>query len=500
MGSFVGFYGNSNIAADKFEEYMERIKKILDIGGMMSIEMVELAGKRVPLLAPPRLQKFKPRYASDDELSVDLEFWYNYFERDEWEGSCVSTKTGFYDGGKVGTSVFRCVSLAVNVLREFYGERPGLADNNGAVSGAGYIIAWFNYLFNEKWTCKRFLTIAQLYGADPLWNRDKPEIVGERVSSIDPNAKVDLLTITRDLVMKGDYGSLQELVDCELFNNHITITKCAFCFWYTLKHNKLALSEVMDVLMFKVVKPIKSELDVMNSYGHWLPVDLCAKILADYYEADYDTVKAELEPYFTRDNKAELYKQHLSNLAEDDPARDEMIETVINALGHKTRDWDDDADYFSSTPFAPLSTEDFLTMSLRYDDYPRTITGDDRAHWWSSDNDVIFSDDFQGWLQGLAGELNAIAAGGELPSTSEVLPLMMGTLDRAHKTFGHPTMFAETFYEIMRRAGEPRVKAAVVLLGQILDQSMSEKDDGTKIERYCAVLSNSELRKSVFKF
>ena len=137
MGCYVGFWGGDGIVEAKFAEYMDRIRVILDLGGMMSIEIAELGGHRVPLLAPPRVREHPAWGAKDGHTETDIEFWFNFFEHEAWEGSCVSIKTGFYSGGNVCTSVFRCVSLAVNVLREFYTTRPGLADNNGGFSGAG---------------------------------------------------------------------------------------------------------------------------------------------------------------------------------------------------------------------------------------------------------------------------------------------------------------------------------------------------------------------------
>ena len=57
MGAFGGFIRNMDIPEEKKEEFTQRALKILEQGGMLDINPVNLIGKQIGLLSPVALNK-----------------------------------------------------------------------------------------------------------------------------------------------------------------------------------------------------------------------------------------------------------------------------------------------------------------------------------------------------------------------------------------------------------------------------------------------------------
>ena len=74
MGTFAGFYGEQKIKEELKEEYTKNLIKLLNAGGMMQFESVNLFGKEIGLL--------KELTPNEDGV---VHFHYNYFGDEAWE-------------------------------------------------------------------------------------------------------------------------------------------------------------------------------------------------------------------------------------------------------------------------------------------------------------------------------------------------------------------------------------------------------------------------------
>lgn len=139
MGTQITFQGDMAIPKEKLSEFNERVLMILNQGGMMGIEQVELFGKRIALLTPQ----------TPDENGM-IVCHYNYFEDDGRDRICYDTKTGQFTSWDISQLQFREVACVVYVLYEFY--IMGTALRDGEAFDREIYFGWLNYLFGEKFS------------------------------------------------------------------------------------------------------------------------------------------------------------------------------------------------------------------------------------------------------------------------------------------------------------------------------------------------------------
>ena len=126
-------------------------------------------------------------------------------------------------------------------------------------------------------------------------------------------------------------------------------------------------------------------------------------------------------------------------------------------------------------PVEPLSTQKFLNLNP-----------DDMAYYWTPDSGMQFSDAFQKQLTEWHSEWDSMTGG--IPPQD-----FLKTLADSVAAGGH-IFFRDTFYEFISRQAEPKIQAAVLLMGRL-----AERGD-ENLKRFHAVLGNPMLRKEVFGF
>lgn len=95
MGTFVKLFRDSEsiIPESRKEEFIERIEKIYQAGGMMEVEDVVLYRQRLTLIRKPKM---------DDD---GMNFYYNYFEDDCWKMRDLTEITVMYGVIKLDGSI-----------------------------------------------------------------------------------------------------------------------------------------------------------------------------------------------------------------------------------------------------------------------------------------------------------------------------------------------------------------------------------------------------------
>lgn len=147
MGTFVGMYKDDNayIPDDRLDEFEERLEKVLQAGGMMSISSVELLGIKVLVLQKAKRQG-----------NGDMEFWYNYFEQDSWEEAGYDKERRKVWSNKVGWSKFNRAMCAAYSLQGMYTEGLTATEYDGEIVSDVPFVGWFNYLFDEVKNVKNY--------------------------------------------------------------------------------------------------------------------------------------------------------------------------------------------------------------------------------------------------------------------------------------------------------------------------------------------------------
>ena len=147
MGTFAEIFKETEsiIPENKKNEFLEKIEKIFQSGGMMEIECIQLYGKKIYMLRKVRMKE------------DGMEFHYNYFEDDFWENAGFNKKKCHVWSNKIGWSHFYTAVVAAYVLEEQYTDGIAVAlVNNVPVTSYGYV-GWMNYLFNEHKHVKNFV-------------------------------------------------------------------------------------------------------------------------------------------------------------------------------------------------------------------------------------------------------------------------------------------------------------------------------------------------------
>ena len=111
------------------------------------------------------------------------------------------------------------------------------------------------------------------------------------------------------------------------------------------------------------------------------------------------------------------------------------------------------------------------------------------AYYWTPDSGLPFSDEFKKQTAEWRSELDAIT---ERIAPQDFLKTLKTLADNI--STGGSIFFRETFYEFISRQSEPKVQAAVLLMGHLA------KREDKNLKRFHAILANPLLRKDVLGF
>lgn len=450
MGTYLGYFGSQTIPADKREEFTQRVLTILDQGGMMDFEQVQMFGRKLWLLTPPRLRPGRE----------SITFCYNYFENDIWETAGYRPGSCRFYTNKVGWRRFDLVCSVVYVLHEFYAESFGMANRDDRVYDAREIIGWLNYLFGEHYTNSRATDLWRIYQLLPEYRR------GDNLLPLLPDdASMDVLgtLIYLAVTRENHEEDWKQLIAVPPHSpEEITLPDCIRIAENALKDLKASEDETdaQKLEQLKIVlkagdQKVSSEIPQLCRFiggiAYLLPVEITAKLVGDIFSQDFTELLEELKPY-----------------------------------AHDVRELWNYKDRQPSKPIPPVDTASFLGCS-----------DDDRTWWWRPDGDVHFSDEMTIWLSQCRAELETLANQEPLLHGTEPLRLLMETLYDIQEQHRYVFAFQEMFYDFTAHSESPMVQAAIRHLRQLSEQ---EPDSSVSPRRYLAVLGNLPLREEVFGF
>ena len=106
MGTFARYESSYSVPEHKRESLARQMSKLLGYGGMMQFEQVSMYGYEINILKPVEVAPFGR-----------VHFHYNYFEDDGWETAGFDADRGVFWTGKIGSSEFHSVVVAVGVKK-----------------------------------------------------------------------------------------------------------------------------------------------------------------------------------------------------------------------------------------------------------------------------------------------------------------------------------------------------------------------------------------------
>lgn len=159
MGTFVDYNGSMEIPEKKREEFLFRVQKIVELGGLMKLKKVSMHGIELFLLRPLELSK-------DGVAAGITTFNFSYFEDDAWETARFSGKDLYLCSEKVGEREFYDAMIALYSLYAIYDENPGWVIDNDRKIPWEQSMGWINHLFGTKYCPKDVAPIKQKENAE----------------------------------------------------------------------------------------------------------------------------------------------------------------------------------------------------------------------------------------------------------------------------------------------------------------------------------------------
>ena len=497
MGSFAKYYGNTKIPEDKQELFVEQMRRILDLGGMMDTTEVKMFDQTLTLLQPVRTIK-------EDKIY----FHYNYFEDRGWETACFTPKGTDLWSGKIGDYEFSDTMTAAYMLYELYDPDYGFAKKDCDFVDTSKTIGWLNQILGTQfslgkranlWSCIEWNTF------DEEWNRTeiymlRDLIPYDRRNAVGGTDLTDLLCI-----IHGTENLMEDGVQSKSYT--FDILQC--------KQELLGfLGANPDIeILWNLLKKSYKEREQEKS-EKLLPL---AKLTLYMPARVFVYLTAEIR----KENFWELWKNIYDKVYHDEKMKAYASAELVEWRREKLRE-----------PFVPIRTSEFLRQDGHfafYDtpeelkDKPNFYLSDaDRLYWWDGSDEVEITAETDAWLKELAVQHKEIAANQESEENSILgLQDFMKMLAEINAYYWHILPFESMFYEFVEHISHPKYRAAVELIHQIADaeenreagkisnyggigDSKSKNVTGNsgriQMKRLYAILANKKLRKKYFDF
>ena len=494
MGSFI-YYPPVDIPQEKREEFIQRMRKILDFGGMMDIQYVKFSDISLPLLRPIR------------EMQGRLDFAFNYFEDSNWEDAGFDPQSCRMGSGKIGSFEFNDVMRAATMLFELYDSRHYLATNDGYFVEADKTIGWLNHLFGTQyglgkrknlWACIE----TNIWPDQDVETRNIYDIIPphwrKAVCSTDV---ADLLYIASGTHHLKDQTLRAGTYPADILNCRVALEKY---FEGKGKDSCRGLWEFLK-LNYEERAQTTGEFEEIAQLTLHMPARVFIYLAAELQGAPFRKLWPELSVDVYRDEKMAQYAD--TDLQTWRKARmDEPVPPIRTC------------DYLVQTSvWAFWGTPDELKDKPRY-----YISDDDRLYWWDVSDEVLISEETDAWLKKLAVRHREIvekisASSNQITQFKDFMQMLV----EIHKYFYNLLPIESMFYEFVDHLSQVEYAAGIELIKQLSEQEdiraagdvvrkVSPNDLDNKnvlgnegrlqIKRLYAAFANKKLRNKYFGF
>lgn len=510
MGSYGGYWGNGNIEEDKKDIFNQQMIKVLNYGGMMSLEYISMYGHSISLLKPFALYPGERR-----------NFHYNYFEDRSWETATYDAEDAYLCTAKIGGGEFSEVVTAAYFLYEMYDSNVGFTMVDRDIVNPKRYLGWLNHLLGAGFSMgKRFR----------LWENVEAVVQGkmkEDIKETEPNWTVfsraeleqlmpsDLVYLSNEIEMVDLVNIIQgskrlERGDTGRYEKDVLLCKSAIiAFKEVYKEN--AYDKLVELL--KMDKKSRSSLEEgalwqIGELSQYMPAKVFLYLLSEQENCFFWGRWFQI--------KDEIYSDE-----EMKPYSSEKLLKVLEQEKNK--------------PVEKVRTSDFLQVEYWVRNVPEEVqklekvytTDDDRLYWWDGTDEVIISEEAKQWLTKLGErhkELMVKLKQEGVCADYNFLVKFLLILKEVNEYYQRIFPFQSMFNEFLQNGNKLEYIAAIELFQELANEAENRKNgklikymdaywnwdltDGriTRnkgrmcIKRYLAVMANLKLRKMYFDF
>lgn len=502
MGTFGYYTGKMNIPDEKKDEFARQAAKLLNYGGMMEFERISMYGHDMGLLKPVELYPGGKAY-----------FHYNYFEDDSWETAMFDANEGYFRSAKIGEQEFCDVVTAIHFLYEMYDDDPGFVEINGDIVSDSCYVGWINHLLGTDFSMKKRFRIwenMEAYALEQIREHGTPVKVnvmefipaGMRYQAGGTELS-DLLyivhgtaTLTENETEPGTYPA--DIYDC----------KKALAAFLESNPGEAAVGRIRELLGKSREEREKTKGTELGDIGR-ASLILPARVIA--------YLTAELTKQSFWEQWKEIYKTVY---------HDEIMKN------YASKELEEERKRLIETPVPPVATSEFLRQEgyFTFYDTPEELRGKpdyyisdaDRLYWWDGTDEVILSEELDGWLRGLAVRHREISVEiyEDRVTSDEFLRKFLALLVEIDQYYKRIYPFQRMFYEFLQNGSKTEYRAAIELLKRISDENREEgkiiekakyywdttsrnvthNEGRLKLKRYLSVMANPALRQKYFGF
>lgn len=499
MGTYAGYTGGMNIPEEERYDFTKKMLKLLNYGGMMNFEVVNMFGIELGLIKEVELDEKGMAY-----------FHYNYFEDDVWEDAGYNSKTGKFFTNKVGIKEFCNAVLAAYTLYEYNDQTLGLTWLDADVVGCTGYTAWINHLFGSQYTMERRVKyFFDLMAQAAIENSSYQETMFEEgIYNVCPRIKGVALDkcdfIDLNLIRTGTdeidifAENMREIGEIGMYEYVKDISACkeAIIRYFDNTEPETTEERIWDLLELEIKDRKSYENKLLDpvaeiaEYTLFMPARVIVYLTAECVDQDFWEVWEDIGEFVYSD---EVRKQYESD-AEKAYRKSAM-----------------------DKPIEPISTSTFLSAyGTLYE------TDADRLYWWDGTEEVTISDDLELWLQRLKKKYIEILKNTSKSTirTDQFLKNFMKLLKEIDNKYHRIFVFADMFYEFLNHSNQLEYQAAIELLKVLAEEneeagrlpenaerywSMLEDEcihniGRLRIKRYLSLLANKKLRQKYLEF
>lgn len=503
MGTFCDYSGNISIPEELKKEFNENMIKLLNRGGMVQFEHVQMYGQKIDLITPVEV----------DETGK-AHFFYNYNEDDSWESAIFFTDENRLGSGKIGSGEFNRVMCAANLLYELYSEDYGLMEMDGDILNPVPYIAWINHVLKKDFTAEYRFNLWKLYEFYYL-NQIEHNMYDE-----DADTKIIYDIIPKQLsegmggrdlvdiyyIVNGTEDLKADDIEAGSYPGDVLAAKCELVKLfseYGVKE-KDNLYNLLELPYEKRNEFGNNSLTQIAEMTLKLPARVFVYLSAEILKFDFWKEWYNIHDQVYMD---EIAKEYVSN---------DIIEKRNN---------------IRKTKIGTLKTAEFLKMDgyFTFNDDPEElkdkpnyyISDDDLIYWWDGSDDVVLSNHMIDTIKKWSEELKDIEA--ELNEDSiadyDMLKSLIDLLSQANSSYKRIFAFRDMFYEFIENNKNIHYIAAVKLFEKILDdnweagkiiervgrwefasKNVTFNEGRITVKRYLSLLANKKLRKKYLEF
>lgn len=502
MGTFGCYEGSMRIPLIKRGKFVRQVVKVLNYGGMMQFEVINMYGHEMGLLKPIELCS-----------GGKLDFHFNYFEDEAWETAGFNVNEGYFYSGKIGGGEFCDVVTAVDFLYEAWDKEPGYTDVNGEIiNNMGYT-GWLNHLLGTKFSMKKRFRIwdnVEMYALERVGDYKDPT-VGDVMQFIPDGMSYGAGGVEfSDLmyIIHGTDSLTEDEIEPGTYPADVYGCKKALEAFFKGDQSDNAIEQIWEL-----VKKARDERKGIKGTG-----------LSDIGRFSL-ILPARVIVYLTAEIKKDSFWKYWKEI-HGEVYHDEVMKDYASKWLKAERK------QLINAPVPPVRTSEFLRQDghFTFFDTPEELRGkpnyyisdDDRLYWWDGTDEVILSKEMDEWLRKLEVRHKEIseAIEGASESSDEFLKGFLTLLVEIDQFYKRIYPFQNMFYEFIQNSSKPEYRAAVELLKRIADENKEEgkiiekvKYDWDitsrnvthnagrlKLKRYLSVMANSRLRKKYFDF